>query len=232
MAMDDARGEHEVKFVVSAAAAGAMVNWLRCRCRPDPAFPAGIVSSIYYDTPDWRFLREKLNSDYLKRKVRVRWYADIESGRTGAASFLETKFKIGAGRIKTRCETAIPGESIDAAPLTDSWLVDIPRGAPTGGVALRGPLLPVFKICYRRRRFLEPVSGARLNFDDDIRVTGVNWRMVPRMNPFSLRTAVFELKGARADLPAVLHPITALGCRKRSFSKYRVCYAKVMRIAV
>lgn len=230
--MDPAKSEHEVKFVVSAADADTVVRWLRCRCRPDPAFPAGIVSSIYYDTPDWRFLREKLNSDYLKSKVRVRWYADMETGRTSAVSFLEAKFKIGARRVKLRRETTFPGERLDAARLTASWLVDIPRGAPPGGVPLCGPLLPVFKIRYRRRRFVEPVSGARLNFDDDIRVTGINWRMVPRMHPFSLRTAVFELKGARTDLPAVLHPLTDLGCRKRSFSKYSVCYAKVMRIAV
>ena len=47
-------------------------------CRRDPEFPAAVVWTIYYDTPAFASLGEKINSDYLKRKIRVRWYSDLE----------------------------------------------------------------------------------------------------------------------------------------------------------
>ena len=71
-------GDHEIKLVLPNRAARSLVRWLRSRCWPDPLYPAATVSSIYYDTPDWRLLREKVNSDFLKTKVRLRWYSDID----------------------------------------------------------------------------------------------------------------------------------------------------------
>lgn len=42
--------EHEIKFVLKNSSAHYIIQWLQTRCLPDPEFPAGIVSSIYYDT--------------------------------------------------------------------------------------------------------------------------------------------------------------------------------------
>src|SRR5690606_22911495 len=70
--------EHELKFTVPVSSTAAVLAWLRGACTPDPKFPCGRVSRIYNDTPDPRSLREKLNSDYLKTKVRLRWYATLD----------------------------------------------------------------------------------------------------------------------------------------------------------
>ena len=43
----------------------------------DGAYSSNIVSSLYYDTRDRRGLYEKLNSDFLKLKVRLRWYTEL-----------------------------------------------------------------------------------------------------------------------------------------------------------
>ena len=222
--------EHETKFVLRNGAAEMMIRWLECRCRPDPEFPAGIISSIYYDTRDWRFLREKINSDFLKTKVRVRWYADIDTEEPGDASFLEAKYKVGARREKVRIKTDYTWKWLSRVALDNGKLHDIPQMLWSKGLFFPGRLYPAFLIRYKRRRFVAPVTQARLSIDYDISAPEVNLQMLPRTNPFRLEEAVFELKGKMVELPSFLHQITALGCRKNSFSKYMACYKRIMRI--
>ena len=223
-------GIHETKFVLHNGVAHKVVEWLRCRCWPDKEFAAGIVSSIYFDSREWRFLGEKVNSDYLKTKVRIRWYHDINTLEPFDASFMEVKYKIGETRRKVRIQTAYSGDRLARTSLEDLQMIALPDLLKKRDVFLGGPLFPVFQISYKRRRFVEPVSGLRLSIDYDIHVPKVNLRMVPRINPFNLQSAVFETKGSRADLPETLHQLTALGCIKQSFSKYSTCYRKVMRV--
>jgi len=222
-------GIHETKFVIFNGLAHKIVEWLRCRCRPDGEFPAGIVSSIYFDSRDWRFLAEKVNSDYLKTKVRIRWYQDIDSLQVYEASFMEVKYRIGCTRRKIRVRSPHSGAWLSGIGMDSSQLIGLPDLLMQEGVCLPGPLFPVFQITYKRRRFIEPVSGMRLSIDYDIHVPKVNPAMLSRFNPFHLRNAVFETKGDRADLPETLYPLTAMGCIKESFSKYITCYRKVMR---
>lgn len=224
--------EHEIKFVLKNSSAHYIIQWLQARCLPDPEFPAGIVSSIYYDTWDWRFLREKINSDYLKTKVRVRWYTDIDTEVPDDESYLEVKYKVGSKREKVRIKTRFSGGWLSRVNLDNNKLLTIPHLLRPRGVLISEQLYPVFQISYTRRRFVEPLSNSRLCLDYDIWAPRVNWQMLPRINAFRLRNAVFELKGRITELPDVLHQLTALGCRKQSFSKYLVCYKKIMRIAV
>ena len=221
--------EHETKFVLDNSAATGVVQWLRCRCWEDPEFPAGMVSSIYYDRQGWSFLREKINSDYLKTKIRLRWYADIEGEEPEGESYLEAKFKTGSRREKIRVRTAFSGKWLGQVNLDDPRLLSIPGLLRSRGVVIRGGLYPAFLIRYKRRRFVEPVTGARLCLDYDLCVPQVNHQMLGYHNPFRLRKAAFELKGALSELPEVLQQLTALGCRKQSFSKYSSCYARIMR---
>ena len=221
--------EHETKFVLNNSAAGTIIRWLQCRCRLDDRFEAGIVSSIYYDTHKWRFLCEKINSDYLKTKIRLRWYSDIDSSQPGDDSFIEAKYKTGTRRAKVRVRTDVSGKWLNSVNLDNQKLLKVPELLRSEGVVVSGGLFPVFKIVYKRRRFIEPVTGSRLSIDYDISAPSVNRRMLVRRNPNLLSRAVFELKGDAAELPGVLQQLTALGCRKESFSKYGICYGTIMR---
>ncbi|MFC2165334.1 VTC domain-containing protein [Acidobacteriota bacterium] len=220
---------HETKYVLSNSSVPTILRWLRSRCSPDPKFPASIVSSIYYDTPSLRFLREKFNSDFIKTKVRLRWYADTETGKPEAKSFLEAKYKIGNTREKIRRETHITGDWLSNVNLNNRALKNIPRMFISEKMLFPDIICPVFKISYTRMRFIEPTTGSRLCVDYDISSSGVNWKILPDVPPFRLQTAVFELKGKSKELPRTLHQLTALGCRKFSFSKYMICYKKIIR---
>lgn len=222
--------EHETKYVFPAGSAASVVGWLHCRCRPDPEFPAGIVSTIYYDTRDWRFLGEKINSDFHKTKVRVRWYYDFHSGEPLPKSFLEVKYKIGGRREKVRFETGKTGEWLAGVNLDNPELTAIPRSLWPQGLVIPGNFYPALKIVYKRKRFIEPETGARISVDYDISAPAVNFQMMPRSRPFSLETAVVEMKGTQTQLPPSLRHLIALGCKKESFSKYGTCCERILQI--
>jgi len=223
---DRPQGEHETKYVLPNLRAGAALKWLTARCRPDPEYPEGIVSSIYYDTRDWRFLNEKVNSDYFKTKARLRWYSDMD-GKPLGNSFMEAKFRTGSRRRKVRVATTYTGSWLSTVPLNAPMLRSIPEILRPESVLLPAALLPAFVVRYRRHRFIEPTTGARIALDSDIAAPRTNPQMVARTSGSKLREAVFEFKGALTSLPGFLHQLTALGCHKTSFSKYSLCYVGI-----
>ncbi len=223
--------EHETKYVFHNSFAPFIIQWLKYRCRPDPIFPSNTVSSIYYDTMDWRLLREKINSDYLKTKVRIRWYTNIHTEEPGDESYLEAKYKVGARRKKIRKKINISGRWLSHIDLDNQELLTLPIQLLLEDVKIPSQLFPAFQISYERRRFIEPITGARLCLDYNIRTPCVSMRMLHRINPFPLKSAVFELKGGITQLPDALHQLTDLGCRKQSFSKYRKKKKNIMRVA-
>jgi hypothetical protein len=226
----DSIGKHEIKFVTKKKHAQIIIQWLERRCRPDPKFPAGIISSIYYDTRDWGFLNEKINSDFHKTKIRLRWYSDIDTGEPGDISYIEAKFKIGSRREKVRIKTKYSGKWLANLSLSDQSLIAIPNLLRSNTVTFYKPIFPVFTIRYKRKRFVELVTGARLCLDYDISVPSVNYLLMPRVNPVSLQSVVFEIKGAPTELPDSIRHLMTISCRKSSFSKYATCFQHLMRI--
>ncbi len=223
------RPEHELKFALPDATATLVFEWLRGRCLPDPVYPDGIVSSVYYDGRNLRFLNAKINSDFEKTKVRLRWYSDPQTNEPKDMAFLEIKRKIGARRFKARLPLDMPIAELIGLPLASGVFRDVLSMARNQGAGLAGDLLAVMEVRFRRRRFIEPMSGTRISIDSGIRAVRTNPAVLPGVNPFPLAHAVLESKGELRELPAPLRPLTAMGCRKETFSKYARCYQKVMR---
>lgn len=109
--------EYETKFVLPNANSYSLIQFLKSCCRKDRSYPEGTVSSIYYDTKDWRYISEKINSDYLKTKVRIRWYSDLDSINQFKCSFVEAKYKVGSLREKVRVKTPYTGKWLNTVNL-------------------------------------------------------------------------------------------------------------------
>ena len=152
---------HELKFIFSNSSAHLFIQWLKSRCFPDPEFPASMVSSIYYDTRCLHSLQEKTNSDYIKTKIRMRWYSDIGTQTPEDKSFLEAKHKIGWKREKIRIETSLAGEWLAQVNLDNQILKTVPMKYLPENTPFHRHIFPVFDISYRRYRFIEPTTGAR-----------------------------------------------------------------------
>lgn len=219
----------ELKYLVPAARAAFVRAWLDGIAQPDRQYPPALVVTTYYDTPGLDLLEEKINSDYLKAKVRVRWYAPLDGGPVRGPVFVECKFREGATRDKRRVLTdadparlvRLPWSAPEWAELLDEVRADVPWRP--------GTLAPVLRLTYARYRYTDGAAG-RLALDTDLTVDAVNPARVAspaRRDPLPL--AVFECKAAGQDLPARLAPLVRFGARRSSFSKYLACYQHVTR---
>lgn len=212
--------ERELKFTLPASRAPFAARMLATLCRPDPRFAAAVVTTVYYDSPDLRLLAQKLNSDFLKTKVRLRWYSALSGEAGSGAAFIEVKSRVGCLRRKARIETALPGGRLADAPLSDPLFARALDLARTLDGGLPAHLLPVMMVRYERRRFVEPISGARVSLDSRIEAPRANRALLGQGGPVRLRVSVVEVKGAGEELPRALRPLAHVGARRASFSKY------------
>jgi hypothetical protein len=219
----------ELKYLLPQSRAPFAKAWLASVVRPEREYPPALVITTYYDTPRLELLDEKIDSDYLKTKVRVRWYGPLDRGPATGPVFAECKLREGATRDKQRVVADIRPADLESLPLSAPlWpaLVDGLRGEVTH---LPADLAPVMQVVYARHRFTDGAS-ARVALDTDISVEAINPARLscpPRAD--SLPWAVFEYKGHGVDLPARLAPVTRLGARRFAFSKYLACYEHVTR---
>lgn len=220
--------ERELKFTLANARAHVARRWLERTCRRDPEFPTAIVWTVYYDTPDLVSLGEKINSDFLKRKIRVRWYGN-ESGPVTGPAFVEAKCRVGTQRSKVRERLPFPAEQVADWDLQDPRFRALPALLREHGIVAHGSWLPLLLLRYRRDRFVEPLSRSRVSLDSDIAAAAVNPRVLSGCDLSPLNVAVLEVKGAGDRLPIALQSLLQLGMHKRSFSKYLAVYAHMTR---
>ncbi|BDD85872.1 VTC domain-containing protein [Desulfofustis limnaeus] len=223
MSTAQSSAEYEIKYILANERARSLRHYLAKRYCADGAYAAGYISSIYFDTADLSLLDEKLNSDYLKIKVRLRWYGSTPAAPPAPPFFLEVKRKIGSTRKKTR-KCFVDGSETLLQPLHHPDFFKFATILGEAGEYFGKPLFPVLQISYYRTRYIDPCSGTRFAVDSDIHVPRINRRFVSRCNGQPLPTAVFECKGHSPLLPDWLTHINALAdCRKDAFSKYAAC---------
>lgn len=209
---------HETKFVLPAARAPLVRALLSRLCRPDGEHPESAVVSLYFDTPALGSYREKRASEYLKTKWRVRWYR--VGGATVEPAFVERKDRVGTRRRKRRAASPVTAAALERAPLLGMRTEDLLAPLLDAGELVPAALRPCLRLEYRRRRFEDRCDGARLSLDSEIRATAADPRRGLLRDPRPLPVAVLEVKGVAARLPRLLQPLTMVGARRASFSKY------------
>jgi len=222
-------GEHKLVAEVPREEFGSA--WLSHVCDPDPRYARGTVSSIYYDTLCLASYEEKVNGDFLKSKVRLRWYDTPERPESGHAdAFLELKVRAGSGRHKTRSSLRLSREWLRDVELDDEGLRSLlDRHRADLMATMRADVYPVVAVTYDRCRFVCPVSGARVSLDANIRVTKVNPALLVSVCAPRIGAVVIEIKDAQLDEVPWLGPLHRAGFASRSFSKYGECMAKIMQ---
>ncbi|NLB65359.1 MAG: VTC domain-containing protein [Lentisphaerae bacterium] len=219
-----APARHEAKFVLPKIYTAQALAWLNHLCAPDPAYGENRVHSLYYDSLRMNALRQSEQGEYLKQKVRLRWYTDELEKEFSDKAYLEVKSKEGARSWKTRVPMALDVAALHREPaaavrdlcLTD-WLA--PPAVPD-----LVAFAPVCVISYLRSRFVDMATGYRIALDSEICLS--NWSSErPRGNrPGTARYSVLEVKGFAARvLPPPLHVLNRYVIKKSAFSKYAEC---------
>jgi hypothetical protein len=220
--------DRELKYGLPAGRAALARRILSAACRPDNDYPSGCIWTIYYDTPGLASLREKVNSDYLKLKIRLRWYSELDRPAAGPA-FIEAKRRVGTRRDKVRLQLPYTGSDLAGWTLEDGRLTTLPQLLRAKGIALHGIWHPVVLIRYRRDRYVEPLSGARVNLDSGITALALHAGFSSTFTPGPLGLAVVEVKGWQEELPFALRNLLPLGARKLSVSKFLEVHRHVSR---
>lgn len=217
----------EQKYRFSAPALAELMDWASFALEPDPAHATGAINSLYYDTQDLALYHQKRSSEYLKFKVRLRWYGDItgEPDRTVQA-FLEVKRKIGATRRKQRTAISLCSSSLSSGNFDTDVMASLTKHALENGFPVHMPLRPAAHIRYLRTRYVDPSCGARIAMDSNIRCEWFNQALAPLQPPAMLDSGVLEVKGRMRHLPRSLEPVAFL-LQKYSFSKYAQCLEKL-----
>ncbi|HRX58422.1 MAG TPA: polyphosphate polymerase domain-containing protein [Eubacteriales bacterium] len=153
----------EEKYLLSPAQLGAVHDGLTGHMHPDP-FGRSTVSSIYYDTEDYRLIRTSLEKPDYKEKLRLRWYGTPSADST---VFVELKKKFDGVVYKRRAQlTAAEAEAF----LTDGKLegdAQVLREIRYF-MSLYRPV-PRVLLSYRRIAYTGAEQGLRITFDDSVR---------------------------------------------------------------
>ena len=223
MAIVKNSAERELKYNVPNRSLGHVKQILAGLCKEDDSYQTTFVHSLYFDTSDFDFAMEKAASDYLKRKIRVRFYSSSGNPFDSSEStcYFEIKNKVGSVRDKHR------------VALDDTFLGFFQKQGLRGIEALADAKLnelgyhvpvkvrPVFFISYRRSRFKDLFSGARIAVDSDIVARSIPQNSLGLVHSeYSLNKSVLEVKGTGKVLPYNLRLLAALDIQKFAFSKF------------
>ena len=211
----------EEKYLLNAAQYQAVLTGLRGRMQPD-LFGRSMVSSIYYDTEDYRLIRASLDKPDYKEKLRVRAYGVPTSEST---VFVELKKKYDGIVYKRRAAMSLYEADLllQGKPTqTDSQILREIRYF----LGFYKPVPSAF-LSYKRIAYTGAEEGLRITFDDSIRfrtsalrLTAGDWGqelMPPGMT-------LMELKSPGAIPLWLCALLNDNGIFPTSYSKYGTSY--------
>lgn len=215
---------HEWKIEVSGTDLLVLRQRLSCVLKPDPHAVDGqyLIRSLYFDTPEDKALREKLDGVSRREKFRIRYYnADT------SCIHLEKKSKLaGLGRKDMAVLTPEQAQSIVNGEL--SWMAgsEAPLIVELYSKMRTQRLRPKTIVDYTREPFVYSPGNVRVTLDYNIR-TGLsctdflNTACPTILVPGS--PAILEVKWD-AFLPNTVRDLVQLpGRRSSAFSKYAAC---------
>lgn len=215
---------HEWKHEISASDRLILRQRLRAIMTPDPHAHDGSyrISSLYFDTPTDRALREKNDGVNFREKYRIRYYdGDL------SVMFLEKKTKLGG--VGSKDSVAVTAQEVTRLLEGDrQWMFDPARPLLQ---ELRSRmsaenLMPKVIVNYTREPFIFAPGNVRVTMDYDIRLGPEPLDFLrpdaptlpARDNPILL-----EVKWD-AFLPSVIRDAVQLdGRHTTAFSKYAAC---------
>ena len=212
---------HEWKHEISPADLAVLRQRLRAAARPDGHGRDGVyqIRSLYFDTPEDRVLREKLDGLDRREKFRIRCY----DGNYSCIRLEKKSKRGGLGTKETAKLTPAQAQAVVDGEL--AWMTD--SGQPLvrelyRKMATQG-LRPRTLVDYTRRPFVYAPGNVRVTLDYDIR-TGLGSTdflnpdcvTIPAGEPVTLLEVKWD-----AFLPSVIRDAVQLtGRQTGAFSKY------------
>ena len=220
----------ERKFFIPPAKTPFARSLLFHICLRDSEYPQGTINSLYFDTPDLDQFQKSDDGNYEREKIRIRWCDSPYNQQGMVPVYLELKSKRGFASRKQCRKILVPAERLNRIR-ADNTIVSrniILQTLSEFGYFSEDPLRPVILIAYKRFRFTEILTGARLSFD---------WRICSLLTDpglgysetsLMLEGGIIEIKGPSMEIPRSLRSLSILGIDWTRFSKYAGCLESQM----
>ena len=219
---------HEIKFLLDSRQRAIMEQAFAMHMEPDP-HGQSTICNIYYDTPDYRLIRESLEKPVYKEKLRMRSYG---MARPESEVFLELKKKY-KGVVYKRRLSLSEWEAENYMSGRIALTEDTQIGREIDYFKrFYADLIPAVYLCYDRcAYFSNEDPNLRATFDRRIR-----WRQedlslcaAPGGQHLLLpHQSLLEIK-AGGSIPLWLVDVLEAGeIRQSSFSKYGEAYKRIL----
>lgn len=207
------------------------------------------VSSLYFDTPDFRLIERSLDKPLYKEKLRLRIYG---AATDDAQAFIEIKKKFEGIVFKRRvsmtlaaAQAYLAGEPYESAcakaPLADPLAAEQSLSLRSIQIAAEidffreryGRLAPSMLVVCDRSAFADPLGGElRITFDADIAADSQakaihrTDRLEPLTDPGEV---IMEIKNAGPLPQWLVDDLSAARAYPQPFSKYGTAYLSLLR---
>jgi SPX domain protein involved in polyphosphate accumulation len=238
---------YELKYLIRREQAEPLLAELRQTLRLDRhsgesgTYP---ITSLYYDTPDYKAYWDKLDGHRSRRKVRVRVYGDTTITPETVA-FVEIKQRI--NKLMRKRRVALPySEAIDFDSFEAFSVARLQAGDAAGGALLQEAyylyrtlqLRPACVVTYDRMAFEGDARTPDLRITLDTNLRGrihdlslLSTGMATDVQVLGPEMAVLEVK-ANQNVPRWVAQLTARhGCTFRRVSKYCLALEHTQAVA-
>lgn len=220
---------HEWKHEISNLDRRVIRARMQAVARPDPHAVGGkyFIRSLYFDSPNDRALRDKMDGVSVREKFRIRYYNGdtslIHLEKKGKWSSLGTKENavLTVSQAESICSGIVGGQDLQ-------WMRDDPQPLVRElyRKMLTEGLRPKVIVDYTREPFIYDPGNVRVTLDYDIR-TGL--RRTDFLNPDAVTVPaacdpiILEVKWDEY-LPGIIRDAVSLPNRRAgAFSKYASC---------
>ena len=215
---------HEWKHEINAGDSVAVQQRMLAVARPDPHAVNGKykIRSLYFDTPEDKALREKIDGVNAREKFRIRYYNDD-------TSFIHLEKKSKLNGLCSKESAPLTKEEAQAIVDGDlDWMIKSPHQLVVELYAkMRAEgLKPMTIVDYTRIPFVYDPGNVRVTLDYDIRtgLAGTNFldpdcATVPAGDP----VIILEVKWDAFLPDTIRHAVQLESRRAGAFSKYAQC---------
>lgn len=201
----------DTKFVISLRQLAELLLFAKDFYRAQETLGERLIeySTVYYDTTDWRMLRQHVSGRKTRQKVRARTYV------SSRLTFVEIKKKDNLGRTRKK------RIRVDSMP-ADSFTPDEASFVTSHSAFPAFALSPAISNGFRRITLVNNEMTERLTIDLDLRLSNLR-------NGAEVRLANTVIVEVKREGRAPSHAVSWLrshGVRKCGFSKY--CYGALL----
>ncbi|MBO4218278.1 MAG: polyphosphate polymerase domain-containing protein [Erysipelotrichaceae bacterium] len=216
----------EAKYVLTDGQYDQLMKLIGPHLSPD-LYPHSEIRSIYFDSGDFRLVRNSLDKPAYKEKLRLRSYGEVSDD---SPVFLEIKKKCRGICYKRRQDMtyrqALNYTVFDRKPMDSQIMNEIDY------LRTSCQLQPKVLICYQRDSFVSADQpDLRITFDRDVRFSLSNIALTnsnPEGTVLDSGSRIMEVKTLTAMPLWLTGVLDSLNVYPSSFSKYGAVYEKYL----